>query len=283
MEAQDKARAAEAKQQEEVGYLLIQLPVIIADAVAPIAVVALFVCALIPTYPSFAGASTASFLPATPASCLPFHAYCCLQPIHVPFARDGATSRQKEQWQHPKWVAVCCVKEGGSRRSFAGRLCSAAGEGFIQCCCFVHGDSATISLDYNGVHNATRLMRSTALRFTVGWHFLSRLQLKIFMQAIQLSMREAQLQHQEQQKQRQREEREQGEWQGQPQQQVQLQPSQTHQQQRFIPAAHVDGASDTSFRPEDYDGGGDDDDVNEENDEEFQIALRLSMSDAEQR
>jgi hypothetical protein len=119
----------------------------------------------------------------------------------------------------------------------------------------------------------------------VDWHLLSRLQLKIFMQAIQLSMREAQLHQQEQQKQRQREEREQVEWQGQPQQQVQLQPSQTYQQQRFIPAAHVltDGASDTSLRPEDYDDGGDDDDVNEENDEEFQIALRLSMSDAEQR
>jgi hypothetical protein len=74
VEAQDKARAAEAKQQEEVGHLLIQLPVIIADAVAAIALVALFLCALTPTYPSFAGASTASFHPATSASCLPFHA-----------------------------------------------------------------------------------------------------------------------------------------------------------------------------------------------------------------
>ncbi len=45
-----------------------------------------------------------------------------------------------------------------------------------------------------------------------------------------------------------------------------MQPSQTHQLQRFIPAAHVltDGASDTSLWPEDYDDGGDDDDVNEE-------------------
>jgi hypothetical protein len=129
VEAQDKARAAEAKQQEEVAYLSIQLSIITSDTAAPIAVVALFLCALIPVYPSLAGASTSTFLPTTPASCLPFHSWCCLQPIHVTFACDCATSWQKDQWQQFK-VAVCCIKEGGNRRNFTRRFCSAAGEGF---------------------------------------------------------------------------------------------------------------------------------------------------------
>jgi hypothetical protein len=98
------------------------------------------------------------------------------------------------------------------------------------------------------------------------------------MQAIQLSMRETQMQREEQRKQQHREEQEDGL--GQRQQQHQLQPIQTRQQEWFISA--TDGASSTSLRPQEYDDD-DEDDVNDENNEELQIALRLSMSDAEQR